>query len=38
MLKRIVVRIALWRLNRKIDKLEERFVSMRADLHRREGN
>jgi hypothetical protein len=35
-IKRIVIRIALWRLHRQIERLEERFINVRADMYRRE--
>lgn len=39
MLKRLVrkfmIRLATWRLHRRIDELEERFVEVSADFHRR---
>lgn len=36
MLKRMVIRVMLWRLNRQVEKLESRFLDLRADMYRRE--
>ncbi len=36
MFKRFIMRVALWRLHREIDRLEERFINVRADMYRRE--